>query len=231
MVKLTSVAILKYNGPDKDPFMLGFEADLSTFGYFQRGTVREMLTFVSRTVARKTLVGQRQTVQQEEYFCHVYNKDGLVGVAFVDHDYPARAGFCVVNKILEDYEQQRGAGWRGATTDAEEAQPMLEAALQKFQVRRAAGPRRRGGRRRRRRWSSRLSACTHPTSRCASSAVPAGPGSSRQAGQDPAGPGRDQDHPAQDDRERARPGGEAGPGARPLCQCAAAAPPVCCCAL
>lgn len=51
--------------------------------------------FVARTVARKTQMGQRQTVQQEEYYCHVFNNDGLVGVAFVDHDYPARAGFSV----------------------------------------------------------------------------------------------------------------------------------------
>lgn len=135
MVKLTCVAILKYNGPDKDPYILGFAADLSTFGYFQRGTVKEMLMFVSRTVARKTLVGQRQTVQQEAYFCHAYNKDGLVGIAFVDHDYPARAGFSVVNKILEDYLLQRGEGWRGATADNHEAVPLLDTALEKYQVR------------------------------------------------------------------------------------------------
>lgn len=47
----------------------------------------------------QTAVGQRQTVQQEEYYCHAFNKDGLVGVAFVDADYPARAGFCVVQKV------------------------------------------------------------------------------------------------------------------------------------
>lgn len=135
MVKLTCVAVLKYNGPDKDAYILGFDADLSSFGYFQRTTVREMLHFVSRTVARKTLVGQRQTVQQDEYFCHAYNKDGLVGIAFVDHDYPARAGFCVVNKILEDFQRQRGEGWRGATVDAPtESNPILEAALLKYQV-------------------------------------------------------------------------------------------------
>ena len=134
MVKLTCVAILKYNGPDKDPYILGLEADLSQFGYFQRSPVKEMMTFVSRTVARKTQVGQRQTVQQEEYFCHVYNKDGLVGIAFVDQDYPARAGFCVVNKILEDFELQRGESWRGATIDSTDATPILTDALTKYQV-------------------------------------------------------------------------------------------------
>lgn len=134
MVKLTAVQIWKYNGPDKDPFLLGNAADLSSFGFFQRGTVGEMLTFVGRTVARKTQVGQRQTVQQEEYYCHVQNKDGLVGIAFVDADYPVRAGFCVVSKVLEDFALLKGEAWRGATADAPgEAEALLQDALQKYQ--------------------------------------------------------------------------------------------------
>jgi synaptobrevin family protein YKT6 len=151
MVKLTSIAILKYNGADREPYLLGFASDLSTFGYFQRGTVKEMLTFVSRTVARKTQIGQRQTVQQDEYYCHAFNKDGLVGIAFVDHDYPARAGFCVVNQVLEEFTLQRGEAWRGATADAQDALPVLETALTKYQVwaghaARTAAGRRVGGR-------------------------------------------------------------------------------------
>ena len=63
MVKLTAVGLLKSNGPDTPATLLGIEADLSTFGFFQRGTVREMLTFVSRTAAQRTLPGQRQTVR------------------------------------------------------------------------------------------------------------------------------------------------------------------------
>lgn len=134
MVKLTSIQLYKYQGPEKEPTLLGLASDLSSFGYFQRGTVGEMLTFVGRTVARKTQVGQRQTVQQEEYFCHVYNKDGLVGIAFVDADYPARAGFCVVSKVLEDFQAQRGDSWRGATADTpDQALQLLQDALQKYQ--------------------------------------------------------------------------------------------------
>jgi synaptobrevin family protein YKT6 len=76
-MRLTAVALLKWNG-EREPFLCGFGSDLSNFGFFQRGSVKEMLTFVSRTVAKRTLVGQRQTVQNEEYYCHAYNKDGLV---------------------------------------------------------------------------------------------------------------------------------------------------------
>ena len=63
MVKLTAIGLLKSIGTEHEAKLLGIEADLSTFGFFQRGTVREMLTFVSRTAAQRTLPGQRQTVQ------------------------------------------------------------------------------------------------------------------------------------------------------------------------
>lgn len=134
MVKLTAIMILKYMGPDKDPLLLGSATDLSSFGFFQRSTVREMLVFVSRTVARKTVVGTRQSVQHQEYFAHAYNRDGLVAVVFADADYPARAGFCAATAVLDEFVAQQGQAWRGASADEEAANPVLETALQKFQV-------------------------------------------------------------------------------------------------
>ena len=64
-MRVTCIAILKYNGEDADPFLLGIASDVSNFGYFQRQTVREMLAFVSRTIIRRTAPGQRQSVQHE----------------------------------------------------------------------------------------------------------------------------------------------------------------------
>lgn len=62
-MKLTAIVLMKWNG-DKDAHMLGVAANLSSFGFFQRGAVREMMIFVARTVAKRTQPGQRQTVQQ-----------------------------------------------------------------------------------------------------------------------------------------------------------------------
>ena len=36
---------------------------------------------------------------QDDFFCHSHNRDGLVGVVFVDKEYPVRSAFCVVNKV------------------------------------------------------------------------------------------------------------------------------------
>ena len=133
-MKLTAVGLLKTNGPDKDPFLLGIEADLSTFGYFQRGVVRDMITFVSRTAAQRTLPGQRQTVQHEEYFCNVQNRDGLVGVVFVDSGYPSRAAFGILVKVLDEFSEASSDRWRNNTADSDEAAPILKSALTRYQV-------------------------------------------------------------------------------------------------
>ncbi|DBA93073.1 hypothetical protein WJX82_003350 [Trebouxia sp. C0006] len=131
-MKLTAVTILKWNG-EKDAYLLGIAADLSSFGFFQRSTVKEMLTFLSRTVAKRTQPGQRQSVQQEEYYAHIYNRDGLVGIAIVDKDYPARAAFGVVNKILDDFSESSQQRWRSLQADSTDAQPVLDTAIVKFQ--------------------------------------------------------------------------------------------------
>lgn len=72
-------------------------------------------------------------MQQEEYYAHIYNRDGLVGIAIVDKDYPARAAFGVVNKVLDDYSDSSQQKWRSIQADSTDAQPVLDSAVVKFQ--------------------------------------------------------------------------------------------------
>mmetsp|Transcript_10367 Transcript_10367/g.31209 ORF Transcript_10367/g.31209 Transcript_10367/m.31209 type:complete len:200 (-) Transcript_10367:2231-2830(-) len=132
-MKLTAIAIQKWNGADKEAISLGLAADVSSYGYFQRGPVQQMMAFVSRTVAQRTQPGQRQSVQQDDYFCHAHNQNGLVGIVFVDKDYPVRSAFCVVNKVLEDFTAIHAEKWRSATEDSTVANALLEPALEKYQ--------------------------------------------------------------------------------------------------
>jgi synaptobrevin homolog YKT6 len=57
------IGILKWNA-DNEATSLGMAVDVSNYGYFQRGPVKEMMAFVARTVAKRTHPGQRQSVQQ-----------------------------------------------------------------------------------------------------------------------------------------------------------------------
>ena len=132
---LTSVQLLRSRGADAEPVLLGSAHDVSSFGYFERKAVREMLAFVGRTVAKRTPEGQRQSVAHEAYICHAYNRGGLVGLCFVGKDYPSRAAFSVVNRALDDYCQAHGEGWRAATQDGAQGDEAAQAVLTKFQVR------------------------------------------------------------------------------------------------
>ena len=110
--KLTAIGILKWNG-DNTPIFLGIAADVSNFGcvrprtgraacdrlplspspsfllysrsYFQRGSVKEGLNFLARTIVQRTQPGQRQSVKTEGYFCHVHVRDhGLAAIVVGD---------------------------------------------------------------------------------------------------------------------------------------------------
>lgn len=132
-MKLTAIGILRWNG-DKEPNLLGIAQDLSNFGYFQRGSVKEMITFVSRTIVRRTQLGQRQTVQHEDYYCHVHvRENGLAGIAVADKDYPARAAFAVVSSVLDEYYGKFGDAFRNRVEDSTEGDGLLEPALLKYQ--------------------------------------------------------------------------------------------------
>lgn len=137
-MKLTAVGILKWCGEQHTPVFLGVAADVSSFGYFQRGAVREGLMFLSRTIVQRTQPGQRQSVKSEEYFCHVHVKDsGLAAIVVADQEYPTTAAFAIITKVLDEFAQQAGDSWQTADADGTAANLVLDAALAKFQVRSA----------------------------------------------------------------------------------------------
>lgn len=61
-MRLYSIAILRN---DVQPAVqLASAQDLSTFGFFQRSSVGEFMTFFSKTIAERTQAGQRQDVEE-----------------------------------------------------------------------------------------------------------------------------------------------------------------------
>eukprot|EP00775_Hariotina_reticulata_P002039 gene2039-2361_t len=130
----SSIGSHRQQGPDADPVTLGLAAELSSFGYFQRGSVKEMLAFLAKTIVQRTVPGQRQTVKQEDYYCHVHMRDGgIAGVAVTDKDYPTIAAFSVIGKALEEYMEQSKESWRTASGEDAQALSVAEAALVKYQ--------------------------------------------------------------------------------------------------
>lgn len=132
-MKITSLVVLKCLGGAEEAKVLANATDVSHLGYFYRTSAKEFIVFVARTVAKRTPSGQRQSVQQEDYMVHAYNRNGLCGVAFVDAQYPMRSAFSVVSKVLDEYERVFGNMWLTVASDKVESWPFLNEALVKYQ--------------------------------------------------------------------------------------------------
>eukprot|EP00897_Mesotaenium_endlicherianum_P009291 jgi/Mesen1/8390/ME000468S07816 len=131
-MKITGILLLRVNG-DEDPVVLGNATDVSNFGYFQRSSVREVIVFVGRTIAKRTPAGRRQSVEHEEYMVHCHNRGGLCGLVFANAAYPTRSAFSVINVVLDEYTKQKGESWRQAVADTKDPIPFLDEALTKYQ--------------------------------------------------------------------------------------------------
>ncbi|EDQ99795.1 SNARE protein YKT6 [Laccaria bicolor S238N-H82] len=104
-MKIFSISVV-LAPPSNSCVVLSTASDLSSFSFYQRGSVGEFMTFLSKTVAERTPQGQRQSVQENNYTAHVYNRGGaeqLAAVLIADQEYPVRPAFSLLTKILDDF--------------------------------------------------------------------------------------------------------------------------------
>ncbi|GFT53572.1 synaptobrevin homolog YKT6 [Nephila pilipes] len=117
MVKLYHLTLL-YKHPSKTVTLCS-ASDLSAFGFFQRNSVQEFMTFTSQILAERCQPATRTSVKEQDgnelfgfmggeifvaYMCHVYVRaDGLAATLISDHEYPHRVAHTLLNKILEEF--------------------------------------------------------------------------------------------------------------------------------
>jgi len=90
--------------------------------------------FFAVTVASRTAPGQRQSVEENSYIAHVYNRGGedpLAGAIITDKEYPVRPAFSLLHKILEEFSASFPPS--SYKTPSEISFPPLQAYLDKFQ--------------------------------------------------------------------------------------------------
>mmetsp|Transcript_33821 Transcript_33821/g.108111 ORF Transcript_33821/g.108111 Transcript_33821/m.108111 type:complete len:200 (+) Transcript_33821:134-733(+) len=106
-MKVLSIAIFRVEGKDRDAVLLCEALELSSFGFFEKRSVREMLTFFSKTVVQRVAPGQRVTVDQDqmkEYQVHVHvRSDGLGATMTADAEYPTRGAYSALAEIMNDF--------------------------------------------------------------------------------------------------------------------------------
>nr|CAB3267829.1 synaptobrevin homolog YKT6-like [Phallusia mammillata] len=102
MVKLFSLSVLFKCPSTVVP--LAATHNLQSFNFFQRKSVEEFMVFTTQIITERTQPGQRQSVKEQEYLCHVFVRDDrLAAVLISDHDYPRRVAFTVLSKACEDF--------------------------------------------------------------------------------------------------------------------------------
>ncbi|CAI9094722.1 OLC1v1030509C1 [Oldenlandia corymbosa var. corymbosa] len=135
-MKIAGLLVLKvWPDESREPVILCKSSDVSQSGYFRRPSTKELqsINFFGRTFAGRTPPGQRQSVQEQEYTVHSYNRNGLCALGFMDDDYPVRSAFSVLNQVLDEYEKEFGDSRKSAQTDSNQPWPYLSEALSKFQ--------------------------------------------------------------------------------------------------
>jgi|Transcript_21083 synaptobrevin family protein YKT6 len=137
-MKVVGITILR-TGVTEDPEPLSMACDLSSYGFFQRQGVKEMLTFFSKTFTKRTEPGQRQSISHESYVVHCYvRSDGLAGCVTTDEEYPARVAFVLLTQLLDEFLSTHGSNtWKSqaslpSSTDSTSF-PQLEEYLVKYQ--------------------------------------------------------------------------------------------------
>jgi hypothetical protein len=55
--------------------------ELSSFSFYQKGSVSEFMSFFTKTVVERTAQGVRQSIQENNYTAHVYNRGGAEQLA------------------------------------------------------------------------------------------------------------------------------------------------------
>ncbi|KAG7529390.1 hypothetical protein FFLO_05705 [Filobasidium floriforme] len=82
--------------------------DLSSFSFYQRGSVGEFMGFFTKTVAERTSPNTPSSVEENSYKAHVFRtpsapgKTGLACVMITDLEYPYRPAFTLITKILDE---------------------------------------------------------------------------------------------------------------------------------
>ncbi|KAL6943096.1 palmitoyltransferase [Hanseniaspora osmophila] len=105
-MKVYYIGILKKNPEDSSTSIeLCSSKDLSQFGFFERSSVSQFMTFFSDTVASRTGPGVRQSIEEgENYVGHVYTRtENITGVIITDKEYPVRPAYTLLNKVLEEF--------------------------------------------------------------------------------------------------------------------------------
>lgn len=116
-MKLYSIAL--FSKAHDGIHLLAHAKDVTSFGYFQRGSIGEFMDFFSKTVVERSSTGARQSVKEQDYVFHVHvRQDNTAGVVICDSEYPSRVAFSLISKCIDEFQKKYPkASWTGNPSD------------------------------------------------------------------------------------------------------------------
>lgn len=116
------------------PIILTQSLDLSKFSFWERGTVKECLTFVSREMIQRTNMVTYQTVIYKDYKCTSYlTAKGLGCVVVTDKDYVVRITCQLINKVIEAFLKEYENKWDNIKNDTSLEVASIKMLLKEYQ--------------------------------------------------------------------------------------------------
>jgi synaptobrevin family protein YKT6 len=134
MPQLFAIAILNHKGPETSPTLISTDYELSSFGFFKRGTVQELVTFFIRQVVQRTRPGEKNVIDEGDYVCHAYvSVENLAAAVVTDKSYPTRVALSLCALALSEFRTANGDKWRNFSTDTQMVTPSIKDLLAKYQ--------------------------------------------------------------------------------------------------
>lgn len=133
-MKVVDISILNNSPQLEEPISLTSATDLSSYGYFQKEGVKQMLLFFNKTFIKRTQPGQRQSITHESYIVHCYvRSDGLAGSVTTDLEYPSRVAFVLLTQLLDEFTGAMGSSWSEVTQPQSVDFPPMNGYLERYQ--------------------------------------------------------------------------------------------------
>ena len=111
------------------------QIDTSRFGFFESGSAKEMIKFVTRNTLGSLGKGQRYSAADENgFYVHaaVSFTDQFAVFAFTDQDYPRRVAYKCLEEALEAFNKKVGENWKMQKGDTKFEVPEFDAVFKKF---------------------------------------------------------------------------------------------------
>lgn len=134
-MKLYAIMIFHKNEAEKKVRTFKTAFDLTSFSFFQRGSVKEFMEFTGKLLVERSAIPARTSVKEQEYYCHTYvRSDGLSGVCVTDSEYQSHVAFTMLGKVLDDFISKiHPSQWNSINQEKDCSYTILNEQLVKWQ--------------------------------------------------------------------------------------------------